>query len=128
MIEVGFAELHDAIFVGGKNLSAKLDTHRYPALHMVYDKAEKELIVTWQKVTAYVPSTNIKSYIPGRAPDRKIVQMGSPQVLNVSSTAQVETPGMLPISRVVPTAQAETPTGHVHAGPGNGKKGIGGKK
>lgn len=107
MIEVGFAELHDAIFVGGKNLSAKLDTHRYPALQMVYDKPEKELLVTWNGVTANVPSTNIKSYIAGRAPDRKIVQMGSSQMANIAATAQVE-----------------TPFGHVHAGPGKGKSGV----
>ncbi len=110
MIDVGFAELHDAVFVGGKNLSAKLDSGRYPELKMVYDKSEKELLVTWNSVTAFIPSTNIKSYIPGKARDRFIVQPSHPIVANISQTAQVE-----------------TPFGHVHQGPGKGKSGAGKK-
>lgn len=105
MIEVGFAELHGSIFVGGKNLSDKLDSHRYPELVMFYDKLEKELIVTWNKVTANIPSTNIKSYIPGKPANRRVVQMASPQIASIQS------------------AQVETPFGHVHQGPGAGKTG-----
>lgn len=106
MIEVGFAELHDGIFVGGKNLTAKLDANLNKGLKMIYDKDEKELQVTWNKVTAYVPFTNIKSYIPGAAKDRKIKQAASPMVATISHTAQVE-----------------SPVSHVHAGFGHGKTG-----
>ncbi len=107
MIEVGFCELHDGIFVGGKNLTAKLDTQRTAGLKMLYDKKEKELLVTWNGVESHVVSTNIKHYIPGPAADRKILQTASPQISNIASTAQVE-----------------TPFGHVHAGPGAGKSGV----
>lgn len=106
MIEVGFAELHEGIFVGGKNLTAKLDCKQNSALSLVYDEKEKELLVTWNAVTAHVPFTNIKSYIPGETPDRKVAQKASPMVANVSSTAQVE-----------------TPMSHVHAGFGHGQTG-----
>lgn len=106
MIEVGFAELHDTIFVGGHNLTNKLDTRAKAGLKLEYDKKEKELIVTWNKVTSHVPSTNIKHYIPGPAADRRIVQSAHPMVASVSGTAQVE-----------------TPMSHVHAGHGHGKTG-----
>ncbi len=110
IVAVGFAELHDTIFVGGKNLSAKLDSHRNPGLVMQYNRVEKELIVTWNKVTSHVPSTNIKHYIPGVAADRKIVQPMHTQHAVISHTAQVE-----------------TPMSHVHAGHGHGKTGLAGK-
>lgn len=124
-IEVGFCELHDGIFVGGRNLTNKLDPGRYPELKLKYDRLDKELEVTWNGVTSYVPSTNIKNYIPGKPRDRKIVQMGPPQVANVSATAQVATPATGILPKV--TAQVETPMSHVHAGAGHGKTGQKGK-
>lgn len=107
MIEVGFAELHKPLFLGGKNHGEKLDSHRFPDLLMEYDKKEKELIVTYNHTVAYVPSTNVAYYHPGKAKDRKILQAGSPMVANISGTAQVE-----------------TPMSHVHAGHGHGKTGV----
>ncbi len=106
MIDVGFAELHNALFLGGKNHGLKLDSHRYPDLKMVYDKDEKELLVSWQGKTAHVPSTNVAYYHPGKADDRKVNQTGSDMKANISGSAQVE-----------------TPMSHVHAGYGHGKTG-----
>lgn len=105
MIEVGFAELHNSLFLGGKNLGVKLDCHRHRDLKMLYDRVEKELVVTWAGKTGFIPSANVAYYIPGAAQDRKIEQAASPMVLNVSG------------------AQVESPMGHVHAGPGHGKTG-----
>ncbi len=104
-IEVGFATLHDAIFVGGKNLSNVLDRSRYPELKLIYDRAEKELHVTWNKQTSIVVSTNIKQYTPGEIVDRKVVQPSHPIIAGIAS------------------AQVETPMGHVFEGPGKGKTG-----
>jgi len=106
MIEVGFAELHNALFLGGKNHGLKLDSHRHPDLKMVYDKEEKELLVTWGGKLAHIPSTNVAYYHPGKPEDRKVVQMGSTMVAGISGSAQVE-----------------TPMSHVHAGHGHGKTG-----
>lgn len=107
MIEVGFAELHKPVFVGGKNLTARLDTNQYKELKLFYDKKEKELVVTWNNVVGRIPSTNIACYIEGKAPDRLQHQVASPQVAGVAFTAQVE-----------------TPMSHVHAGHGHGKTGV----
>lgn len=106
MIDVGFAVLHNALFLGGTNLGQKLDTHHRPDLKMVYDRAEKELIVTFRGKTSYVPSTNVASYQPGPADDRKILQSATLSTLGSSRNAQVE-----------------SPMSHVHAGYGHGKTG-----
>lgn len=106
MIDVKFAELHNPLFLNGKNFGVKLDPHRYREITLVYDKEDKELLVTWNKTTAHVPSPNVAYYIPGIVEDPKVVQISHPEILNISHTAQVE-----------------TPYGHVHAGPGKGKVG-----
>lgn len=106
IVDVGFAELHNALFLGGKNFGLKMDPHRHGGLSLQYDTVEKELLVGWNKYKAHVPSANVAYYIPGAPQDRKIVQMGHPEVLGTSGTAQVE-----------------TPMSHVHAGVGHGKTG-----
>ena len=105
LVPTGFAFLHSTLFLGGKNHSDKLDSYRYPELKMVYDRAEKELIVTYRGKVAIVPSTNVAYYHPGPAEERQPLSASHPMVANASHTAQVE-----------------TPFGHVHAGPGKGKK------
>ncbi len=104
--EVGFAMLHTPLFLGGKNLSEKLDKFHRKELEMVYDKKEMELVVTWNKKTARIPSTNVAYYIPGEPVDRKVDQITHPMVAGALVNAQVE-----------------TPMSHVHAGPGKGKTG-----
>lgn len=104
-IDVGFAELHNALFLGGKNHGLKLDPHRYPDLKLIYDRGEKELLVTWKGHTAIVPSSNISSMTSGKPLDRKVAQVAHPMVASISS------------------AQVETPMSHVHAGHGHGKTG-----
>lgn len=107
MIEVGFAELHNALFLGGKNFGLRLDTHHRADLKLEYDLKEKELIVTWAKKVAHIPSTNVAYYIPGTPEDRKVVQVAHPMVAGIAAGAQVE-----------------SPMSHVHAGPGAGKTGA----
>lgn len=110
-VEVGYAALHNSLFLGGKNHQDKLDSFHNSGLKMVYDKVEKELIVTWTNPkgshVAHIPSTNVAYYIPGAAPDRKILQAGHTMHANISGTAQVE-----------------TPMSHVHAGHGHGQTGV----
>jgi predicted DNA-binding protein with PD1-like motif len=110
MIEVSFAALHEPLFLGGKNFEKKLDPYRYQGLKLEYDLKEKELHITWATHFARMPSTNVAYYVPGKPTDRKIQQSAHPMVAGIGATAQVESPMQ-----------------HVHAGPGHGKTGIGGK-
>jgi hypothetical protein len=124
MINVGFAQLFDGIFVGKKNLGTKLDAKALPTLKMAVDRAENELLVTWGGETSHVPLTNVKQWtdVAGTS-DRKVVQYASPMVANVSQVAQVENPTLMPPKAQTHTAQVSTPTSHVHAGEGKGKTG-----
>ncbi len=134
IIEVGFAELHNPLFHGKKSHGTKLDTHNNKDLHMVYDRDEKELYVTWMGKTTIVPHTNIVNYTPGPAADRRVVQAGSPMVSDIAK-AQVGQPTHtaqpMPYAATSPlvakpfTAQVSTPQSHVHAGPGKGETGRG---
>lgn len=105
MLDVGFAELHNPLFLGGKNHGTKLDSHRYPNLKMQYDQEEKELIVEWQGHKGHVPSPNVAYYVPGKPINRKVEQVASPMIAGIAS------------------AQVETPQSHVQAGFGHGQTG-----
>jgi len=109
-VDVTFAKLHDDLFFGGKSFGKRLELTNNGGLRMLYDKEDKELIVSWNGKTAHIPSTNIVSYSTDPSEDRKIVQMASPQVLGIGS------------------AQVETPMSHVHSGHGHGKTGQVAKK
>ena len=102
-LPVCFAEVKTALFIAGTNLKQKLDPFNNPGLGLVYDQAEKELVISWKNTTTIVPTSNVASMTLGVAKDRKVVQIVAPQ-----------TSGIM-------TAQVETPMSHVHAGPGKGK-------
>lgn len=105
-IEVGYAKFRDDLFINGKNFGKAIDKsdHRHTGVEMVYDREEKEMIVSWMGRTAHIPSTNVAVYCPGPAMDRRTQQIAHAMVAGISGAAQVE-----------------TPFGHVHAGPGKGK-------
>lgn len=112
-IDVGYAQLHNDLFLNGRNLTKgsglhTLDTNQTQGLSMSYDLTEKELLVTYNGVTAHVPSTNVSCYIPGPSKDRKLKQASAPQVASINS------------------AQVGTPQSHVHAGLGHGQTGLSG--
>ena len=104
-IDVGYAKLHDDLFLNGKNFGKGLDSNRHSGIKIEYDQEEKELLVTWMGILAHIPSTNVASYTPGPAIDRKVSQLASPQVAGIGS------------------AQVESPMSHVHAGLGAGRTG-----
>lgn len=107
-IPIKFAEIKTPLFLGNKNHKTKLDPGRIAGLSMEYDRAEKELLVTWNAETAIIPSGDIASMVEG-IPTMKAVQHTHPIVAGIAS------------------AQVETPMSHVHAGHGHGKSGLGGK-
>lgn len=104
-INVQFAELHTPLFLGGKNFGMKLDTSKLAGLKMTYDRAEKELIVEWNKKTAYLPSANVASYEEVSAKEEK------PVVTHQSH----------PMKKGIASAQVQTPMGHVFQGEGSGQ-------
>ncbi len=102
-IELKFAELHNALFLAGKNFGLKLDPAKLAGLQLFYDRPEKELLVHWAGEIGIVPSSNIACMVIG------------------TSVRAVE--HMHPIVAGQMSAQVETPQSHVHAGPGFGRKG-----
>jgi hypothetical protein len=99
-----FAELHNPLFMAGKNFGLKLDPGKLSGLRLEYNRTEKELIVYWQKEKGIVPSSNIACMVEG-VPEVKAPPMHHPIVAGIQS------------------AQVSTPYGHVHAGEGHGKTG-----
>ncbi len=102
MIGLKFAELHNALFLGGKNHGLKLDPGKVDGLKLSYDRAEKELIVEWSSHKGIIPTSNVACMVEG-APEKPYQQSSHPMVAGLQS------------------AQVETPMGHVHQGPGKGK-------
>lgn len=107
MIDIEFAELHNALFMCGVNLQLKLDPKKRPEMKLQYDRENKELLVTYKDRTAIVPTTNVSAMIPVHAHD-----VEDPTVLKELG----------PSGKI--TAQVDTPMSHVFAGPGHGKTGF----
>lgn len=121
MIEVGFAELHKTLFLGGKNHGERLDSNRFPDLKILLDEKTDRLVVTWKGHTTKVPMTNVANYTEGPGQNRRVAQVASPMIANVSATAQLPvTPSS---TKAAFSAQVDTPMSHVHAGEGKGKTG-----
>lgn len=108
-IDLKFVELHNPLFLGGKNFGTKLDPGKLAGLALKYDRAEKELLVSWCGKTGIIPSSGVACMEAG-LPDVKASQHTHPIVAGIAASAQVE-----------------TPMSHVHAGYGHGKTGIAGK-
>lgn len=124
-IELSYAELHTPIIVGGKNLNLKLDTVKLTGLKLLYDRAEKELLVTYNNVTAIVPSPTVIQMIPAGQGKPVAQETG----LSESLLAQAEPPtqeqkekqaaqAAIQKAAGLGKAQVSTPTSHVFEGVG----------
>ena len=105
-INIKMAELHSTLFLAGTNLGVKLDPAKKGGLNLEYDRAEKELLVTYNNQTAIVPTTNVVSMVSGAIEKKEENQHQTHHVGKM-------------------TAQVESPQGHVFAGAGHGKTGRG---
>lgn len=103
-INIKFAELHNPLFLAGKNHGMKLDPSKVSDMRLVYDRAEKELLVHWNGEIGIVPSSNVSCMMTGEV-------------------VKKEAPFTHPIVAGIASAQASTPYGHVFEGPGAGKTG-----
>lgn len=104
-LDLEFAELHNPLFLAGTNLQMKLDPTKRSGLTLVYDRAEKELLVTYNGKVAIVPASNVSSMTPH-----------GPRTAGVTKVAGLP-------AGLKATAQVSTPQSHVHAGPGHGTTG-----
>lgn len=107
LIPLDFAELHNALFLNGSNLQMKLDPKNKQGLILVYDRTEKELIVTYNGKIAIIPSSNVSSMTPS-----------DPNVLGQVKTASMPQPKAYTHKGPI-KAQVSSPIDHVFAqGPG----------
>lgn len=105
-VDLKYAELHNPLFLAGKNFGLKLDLDHISNLKLVYDREEKELLVHWQGKVGIIPSSNVACMVQvDELPKEEPVQQHPTQQL------------------VRPSAQVESPQSHVFAGPGAGKTG-----
>lgn len=104
--EIEWAELHAPLFLAGTNLGQKLNPKQRLGLTLEYDEEKRHLYVSWMGKVARIPETSVLSMneaTPGSQPEAKKAE---------------------PIKQAV-NAQVESPTGHVFAGAGHGKTGVG---
>ncbi len=104
MLELKFAELHNPLFLAGKNFGLKLDPAHAAGLTLNYDREEKELLVEWRGEIGIIPSSNIACMVVGQSVKR----------VEQVHHAMTATPQ---------SAQVESPMSHVFAGSGHGKTG-----
>ncbi len=102
-LSLKFCELHNAMFLAGKNFGLKLDPTKIVGLRLEYDRKEKELLVYWADEVGIIPSSNIAVMVPGKV--------------------EVRVESLHPIVQGKLKAQASSPLDHVFAGPGAGKTG-----
>ncbi len=106
-VNLKFAELRQPLFLAGKNFGIKLEPkkHDHAGMTLVYDRAEKELLIGWKGEEAIIPTANVASMtidaLPATEPEP---EMARPMRAKVS-------------------AQVDTPQSHVFAGPGGGTTG-----
>jgi hypothetical protein len=107
-IELSYAELHSVLFLGGVNHGLKLGDVYKKGHELIYDRAEKELIVRFSDKKgdheAIIPLTNVASMHPRKEAKPIPIEQALPQ----------------PTARA--SAQVSSPTDHVFAGPGKGKR------
>lgn len=140
MLPIKYAELHTALFLGGTNLGLKLITSglgRRTGLSLSYDRANKELLATFNNATAIIPTTNVASMVVGDSteeasptppvlthPGEVGAQLAQAQTEQRMQTQGISTPTSknknTPKVNSNPSASAQvsTPTSHVFQGPG----------
>lgn len=114
-IDLRFAEIHAPLFLMGEkgtNLTTKLDPAKRKGLKLVYDRGEKELLVSFEGMSAIIPSTNIVSMMEVQSSSKKL------DAKTLKALRKENTPTGQPI-----VAQVSGPQSHVHAGPGHGQTG-----
>ncbi len=126
-MKVEFAELHSPLFHGGKNHGLKLKAGG--DLELDYDRAERELRITYKGQHTYAPSTSIQNYTPleQSAPGLTLEQSlagSNLSPLQKSEHGNKLNPGTSHAmdSRKIKSAQVSGPHDHAFQGEGAGRK------
>lgn len=126
-MKIKFAELHAPLFHGGKNHGMKLKAGG--DLEMDYDRAEKELTVTYKGESTYVPSTSVQNYTPLVQEDLGLTLEKAVGASNLSPLQLAEHANKLDPNishpkdvRKIKSAQVSGPHDHVFQGEGAGRK------
>jgi hypothetical protein len=115
-ISIKFAELHNALFLGGTNHQMKLDPSKRQGMKLHYDRAEKELIVEFNGHVAIVPSSNVASMTLSNPKDIGVTAAGT-----AKSTPQTHINH--PVVAGIDRAQVSDPTRDVVFGVNAGQVG-----
>jgi hypothetical protein len=88
-MKLKYAELLVPLFLAGKNFNTKLEPLKYAGLELSYDRAEKELHVSWNGEKGIVPCTNVAVMVEdnGRYAKPRVAPAA-----NVKIKAQVSAP------------------------------------
>ena len=86
--KVYFAELHNPLFLAGKNHGVKLS--QKSALQLEYDEEKRHLFVTYNGQESRIPESNVAS-MTTTDPDAKFIRKAVPAPVN-KVKAQVSTP------------------------------------
>lgn len=124
--KIDWAELHAPLFLAGTNLGQKIPKAEHKNhIHMEYDEEKRHLYVTYNKKTCRIPETSVLSMVepPMDSPIGEIRVFRGEVPTYIPSEAH---PGLEPLPQAAPP-QVETPMSHVHAGPGKGQSGRGGR-
>lgn len=108
MLKIKAVETHTPVFLNGKNLGTKLDSKNPGLSNMIlsYDEDTKRVWVEWNGAACFLTETGIHTLHPhpkdlkgfGYKLQNELITPNSkpfaatPQVSNVSQTAQIETP------------------------------------
>ncbi len=113
MILIKFVALHNPLFLGGRNLSATLDSSRTTGLDILYDDEHSRLYVWYNGGVAIIPETNVSHMWPT---DVTLFDSLRPAPKPIPAP---EPPKNGRFGKIV--AQVSNPTTHVQNGPGAGK-------
>ena len=111
-IALKFVELHTPLFLAGTNHGVKIKSGDR-GVALLYDRAEKELLVFYKDEVAIVPSASAATMIPE---SKEALGIKAPEIKTTAAT--IVAPAA-PKAKV--KAQVGGPMDHVHAGPGAGK-------
>jgi hypothetical protein len=92
-MKLRFAELLAPLFLSGTNLGLKLQPQQRTGLDLTYDRANRELLVTYNGRTAIIPMSNVNSMEEDKSPAVKPVAAAHVQKGPVKAQASVP-PGM----------------------------------
>jgi hypothetical protein len=140
------AKLHTTVFIGKTNLQMDLDPAKRSGMRLMADDEAEMLYVEYKGEVGRVPYTNLVSMIPADQQkfggifaeeyNKLTAYLSGQSVSDIHSALQSDSAANSPAAQSVaspanpfprkpgrpPTnAQASTPQGHVHAGPGAGK-------